>query len=133
MPHSVSPGSTCQVSTASGLGSPLGPPPGTGAMDMRRADAEAGPHRDAVGVATASGLEDAGDSGPGRTRGSATERREAPVFALSGRMTQLRCLLTSLVISNIDTVRLPPKTARSLSSALMFRRSFASWRLFLRM
>jgi len=30
-------------------------------------------------------------------------------------------LETSFVISNIETVFLPPKTARSLSSALMFR------------
>jgi len=32
------------------------------------------------------------------------------------------CLLTSFVISNIDTFPLPPKTARSLSSALIMRR-----------
>ena len=33
----------------------------------------------------------------------------------------LRCLLTSLVISNIDTWRLPPNTSLSLSSALIMR------------
>ena len=36
----------------------------------------------------------------------------------------LRCLLTSLVISNIDTLFFPPKTGRSLSSALIIRRPF---------
>src|ERR1043166_3679207 len=41
----------------------------------------------------------------------------------------LRCLLTSLVISNIETLPLPLKTGFSLSSALIMRRSFASWRL----
>src|SRR5215831_5601111 len=38
----------------------------------------------------------------------------------------LMCLLTSLVISNIDTLPLPPNTTLSLSSALIIRRSFAS-------
>src|SRR5215467_7749612 len=38
----------------------------------------------------------------------------------------LMCLLTSLVISNIETLPLPPNTALSLSSALIMRRSFAS-------
>ena len=38
----------------------------------------------------------------------------------------LMCLLTSLVISNIETLALPPNTALSLSSALIMRRSFAS-------
>lgn len=33
------------------------------------------------------------------------------------------CLLTSFVISNIETLFLPPNTARSLSSALIMRRS----------
>ncbi len=41
-----------------------------------------------------------------------------------------RCLETSLVISNIETVRLPPKTSRSLSSALMLRRLTLSCRPF---
>src|SRR5262249_31039534 len=77
--------------------------------------------------------------GTGEARGPdarGAPRRDAAkplCLPFSGRTTQLRCLLTSLVISNIETVRLPPKTALSLSSALMFRRSFASWRLFLRM
>src|SRR3954463_13687871 len=38
----------------------------------------------------------------------------------------LMCLLTSLVISNIETLPLPPNTGLSLSSALIMRRSFAS-------
>src|SRR5690606_17299752 len=38
----------------------------------------------------------------------------------------LRCLLTSAVISNIETLLLPPKTFFSLSSALIIRRSRAS-------
>src|SRR5437763_15606586 len=44
--------------------------------------------------------------------------------------TYLMCLLTSFVISNIETLPLPPNTGLSLSSALIMRRSFASWRLF---
>src|SRR6185503_5416409 len=40
------------------------------------------------------------------------------------------CLDTSLVISNMLTVLLPPKTALSAASALMFRRFFLSWRPF---
>ena len=38
----------------------------------------------------------------------------------------LRCLLTSLVISNIETCALPPNTGLSLSSALIMRRFFLS-------
>ena len=34
----------------------------------------------------------------------------------------LRCFETSFVISNIETCLLPPKTSRSLSSALIMRR-----------
>jgi MFS family permease len=41
----------------------------------------------------------------------------------------LRCLLTSLVISNIDTWRLPPNTSLSLSSALIMRLFLLSCRL----
>ncbi len=37
-----------------------------------------------------------------------------------------RCLLTSLVISNIETCFLPPKTPLSLSSALILRRFLLS-------
>ena len=44
-----------------------------------------------------------------------------------------RCLLTSLVISNIETCLLPPNTGRRLSSALIMRRFFESWRPFRRM
>src|SRR5687768_7222705 len=40
------------------------------------------------------------------------------------------CLLTSFVISNIETLPRPPKTTLSLSSALIMRRSLASWRPF---
>src|SRR5437762_849309 len=39
---------------------------------------------------------------------------------------QLRCLLTILVMSNMETWLFPPKTGRSLSSALMARRFLAS-------
>ena len=64
--------------------------------------------------------------------GFAAERSRASIHP--GRPTlQLRCLLTSLVISNIETCFLPPKTTFSLSSALIIRLSLASWRLFLRM
>src|SRR5262249_18879169 len=42
----------------------------------------------------------------------------------------LRCLATSLVISNIETCFLPPKTSLSLSSALIMRRFTLSCRLF---
>src|SRR5580765_505306 len=42
----------------------------------------------------------------------------------------LRCLLTSLVISNMLTVALPPKTALSASSALIMRLFFLSCRPF---
>jgi fructose-1,6-bisphosphatase I len=48
------------------------------------------------------------------------------LFSLSVRY--FRCLLTSLVISNIDTDDFPPNTAFSLSSALMLRRFFLSCR-----
>ena len=41
-----------------------------------------------------------------------------------------RWLFTCFVISNIETRDLPPKTFFSLSSALIVRRSFGSWRLF---
>lgn len=46
------------------------------------------------------------------------------------RMCYFRWLFTSFVISNIETRPLPPKTRRSLSSALIIRRSLGSWRLF---
>src|SRR5713226_7393079 len=42
----------------------------------------------------------------------------------------LRCLLTSLVISNMLTVALPPNTAFRLSSALIMRLFFLSCRPF---
>src|SRR4029079_3757674 len=38
-----------------------------------------------------------------------------------------RCLLTSFVIANMFTLALPPNTAFSLSSALIWRRFFLSW------
>jgi hypothetical protein len=47
---------------------------------------------------------------------------------LSPWIQPFRCLLTSLVMSNIDTCFLPPKTARSFSSALIMRRFFLSCR-----
>src|SRR5688572_10131371 len=43
------------------------------------------------------------------------------------RIGYLRCLLTSLVISNIETCFLPPNTSFSFSSALMLRRFLLSW------
>jgi hypothetical protein len=49
---------------------------------------------------------------------------------LATRERYLMCLLTSFVISNIETCFLPPNTRPSLSSALMLRRCFASWRPF---
>ena len=57
-----------------------------------------------------------------------------PLFSSPARKpaspVYLRCLETSLVISNIDTCFLPPKTSLSLSSALIMRRLVLSWRLF---
>ena len=41
-----------------------------------------------------------------------------------------RCWFTNFVMSNIETWRFPPNTGRSLSSALIMRRSLASCRLF---
>src|SRR5258706_2847414 len=62
-------------------------------------------------------------AGQGPARGSCTpaSRRVEGYF---------RCLDTSLVISNIETWRLPPKTSRSLSSASIIRRLTLFWRLF---
>src|SRR5258705_2674825 len=56
-----------------------------------------------------------------------TGRGPAPPAGCCG--CYLRCLLTSLVISNIETWDLPPNTGLSLSSALMLRRFFLSCRL----
>src|SRR5690606_30975340 len=56
-------------------------------------------------------------------------RRDTPLHCAVGTC-YFRWLLTSLVISNIETRLLPPNTRRSLSSALIIRRSLASWRLF---
>src|SRR4029453_15073468 len=42
----------------------------------------------------------------------------------------LRCLFTSLVISNMLTTLLPPKTGLRAASAWMLRRFLASWSLF---
>src|SRR5438105_6578349 len=52
--------------------------------------------------------------------------RERPVCKSYDRLS-----FTSFVISNIETVLFPPNTSRSCSSALMFRFSFLSCRLFL--
>src|ERR1039457_6601190 len=49
---------------------------------------------------------------------------------MRGYYYQLRCLLTNLVISNIETCFFPSNTAKRCSSALIFLLSFASWRLF---
>src|SRR3990167_11154320 len=43
--------------------------------------------------------------------------------------TYFRCLLTSFVISNIETSRLPPKTSFSFSSARILRMFFGFWSL----
>src|SRR5450759_1041637 len=64
--------------------------------------------------------------------GAGDERREAP-GGPGRRVTfrsYLRCLLTSLVISNMSTVALPPNTALSASSALIMRLFFLSCRPF---
>jgi len=45
-------------------------------------------------------------------------------------VTQLTCLPTSFVISNMFTEALPPKTAFSVASALIMRRFLASCSLF---
>jgi hypothetical protein len=42
---------------------------------------------------------------------------------------ELRCLLTNLVISNIETCFFPSNTVKRFSSALIFLLLFASWRL----
>src|SRR3989338_1087391 len=41
-----------------------------------------------------------------------------------------RCFETSLVISNMSTTALPPKTFLRLASATMLRLALGSWRLF---
>ena len=48
----------------------------------------------------------------------------------SSNVAYLTFFETSLVMSNIDTCDLPPKTTLSLSSALIIRRFFLSWRPF---
>ena len=48
----------------------------------------------------------------------------------AGMPYYLRCLLTSLVMSNIDTWDFEPKIGLSFSSALMLRRFFLSCRPF---
>src|SRR6185369_14538922 len=60
---------------------------------------------------------------------SETGRHPPARLVLSPRV-YLRCLETSLVISNIETCFLPPKTSLSLSSALIMRRLVLSCRLF---
>src|SRR3546814_5729684 len=57
------------------------------------------------------------------------ERRRYFTCAAASDRHQLMCLLTSLVISNMLTLDLPPKTFFSLSSALIWRRFFWSCRL----
>ena len=80
-----------------------------------------------------------GPQAPSRALVPAAERKRAglrrPVSlsaagASRPRTRYFRCFETSLVISNIETVFLPPKTSRSLSSALMLRRLTLSCRLF---
>src|SRR5205807_1791484 len=68
-------------------------------------------------------------AGPENAEGAGRWPAPSPAAAQLEK-TQLRLSLTSLVISNIETVLLPPKTSRSASSALMFRLSFLSCRPF---
>jgi hypothetical protein len=73
-----------------------------------------------------------------RTPKGRTGERHVPSIARSRRRGvmrhcvrgYLRCLLTSFVISNIETWALPPNTGFRFSSALMLRRFLASWRPF---
>src|SRR5690606_5738389 len=62
----------------------------------------------------------------GKTRGA---RLAARPSGPTGPRDYLRFLETSLVMSNIETWPLPPKTTLSLSSALIMRRFFLSCRL----
>src|SRR6476469_8853877 len=64
-----------------------------------------------VGVEHKPRAEDAARGRPGT--------RAPPPPKLATRERYLMCLLTSFVISNIETCFLPPNTLRSLSSALM--------------
>src|SRR4051812_7447886 len=57
-------------------------------------------------------------------------RRPVVPGAASPVVSYLRCLLTSLVISNMLTVALPPNTAFNASSALIMRLFFLSCRPF---
>ena len=79
----------------------------------------------AVSAAVSGLLEETPASLPGV---EAVDRRiNAPVDS-QGWMTfdQLKCLFTSLVISNMETCFLPPKTLFRRSSALMLRRFLLS-------
>src|SRR2546425_10271189 len=80
---------------------------------------------------------------PRRRRGSGLFEAEAPYIRNENPAPRdraqggvrdagiyFRCFETSFVISNMLTCFLPPKTCLRVSSALMFRRFFESWRPF---
>ena len=73
--------------------------------------------------------ESAGASNDDTSRAAAACSRRGLVDARR-RTAYERCLLTSLVISNMLTLALPPKTGLSVASDLMTRLFFASWSLF---
>src|SRR3954470_17051905 len=66
---------------------------------------------------------------PDAARGRADESAR-PLTGSRLIANYFRCLLTSLVISNIETLDLPPNTGFRFSSALIWRRFLASWRPF---
>jgi hypothetical protein len=66
-----------------------------------------------------------------KTAGQETWPAETLIpHARAGEAAYFRWFETSLVISNIETVFLPPKTAFSFSSPLMLRLLIGSWSLF---
>ena len=66
----------------------------------------------------------------GQLKGARPYRTRPPKDTRRTAIGYDRCLETSLVMSNMLTCALPPKTGFSLSSALMARRFFASCRPF---
>jgi len=84
-------------------------------------------------AAWAPGLPFDADSGESARAGRRPARKKAAGGRRAGSRLQdhyFRCELTSLVISNMDTCFLPPKTAFNLSSALIIRLLMASCSLF---
>jgi hypothetical protein len=81
----------------------------------------------------ASGLPFDADRGKSTRAGRQPARGRQPAGvapAAADRNDYFRCALTSLVISNMETCFLPPKTAFSFSSALIIRLLMASCSLF---